>query len=77
MVKTKLFKNGSNQAIRIPKKWSFDCDEVMIIRRGDELIVRPGQDDWAELQKLAADFSPDFMASRPKDLMPDEVVRFE
>ena len=61
MVSTKLFKNGGNQAIRIPKRWSFDCDAVTMIRKGDTLIIRPQKDDWSELEDLAAEFDGDFM----------------
>ena len=61
MVSTKLFKNGGNQAIRIPKRWSFDCDAVTMIRKSDTLIIRPQKDDWSELEDLAAEFDGDFM----------------
>jgi len=37
----KIFKNGSNQALRIPKEFEFDCDEAIIHKEGDRLIVNP------------------------------------
>lgn len=77
MVSTKLFKNGNNQAVRIPKSWSFDCETVTLIRRGDELIIRPQKDDWSELEDLASEFDPDFMAGANEDLTADKPVRFE
>ena len=42
---TRLFRNGNSQAIRIPKSLAFDSVdiEVVIERRGDELIVRPAK----------------------------------
>ncbi len=40
-VTAKIFRNGRNQAIRIPVEFSFDTDAVTIEKRGDELIVRP------------------------------------
>ena len=36
-----LFKNGRNQALRIPKEFEFDCDEAIIRKEGDRLIVVP------------------------------------
>jgi len=36
-----VFRNGRNQAVRIPVEFSFDTDEVTIERRGDALILRP------------------------------------
>ena len=42
---TRLFRNGNSQAVRIPKALAFDSvdTEVVIERRGDELIVRPAK----------------------------------
>jgi len=37
----KLFKNGVNQAIRIPKEFELDCDEALIQKDGDRLIINP------------------------------------
>ncbi|MCQ8185610.1 type II toxin-antitoxin system VapB family antitoxin [Parvularcula maris] len=40
--RTKLYRNGASQAVRIPKDLAFEEDiEVEILRRGDEVIVRP------------------------------------
>lgn len=38
---TKLFKNGSNQAVRIPKEFEFDSTEVRLHREGDRLVIEP------------------------------------
>ena len=49
-LKAKVFRNGRNQAIRIPVDLSFDTDTVILEKRGDTLIVRPayaaGWDDF-------------------------------
>lgn len=37
----KIFKTGSSQAIRIPKKYRLTGNEVQISRRGDKLILSP------------------------------------
>ena len=34
----KIFENGSAQAVRLPKSFQFEVDEVEILRRGDEVI---------------------------------------
>jgi antitoxin VapB len=77
MVNTKLFKNGENQAVRIPKRWSFDCEAVTMTRQGDSLVIRPKKDDWSELEDLAAEFESDFMVDGTGRLVPDDAVRFE
>jgi len=43
-VKAKVFRNGRNQAIRIPVHLSFDTDTVSIEKHGDTLIIRPAYD---------------------------------
>jgi antitoxin VapB len=77
MRSTKLFKNGGNQAVRIPKRWSFDCDAVTMTRHGDSLIIRPKKDDWSELEDLAAEFGGDFTLQEVEALEADAPVRFE
>ena len=43
----KVFKNGRSQAIRIPKEFRVDSDEVYIEKVGDSLIIKPKyQDKW-------------------------------
>ncbi len=36
-----VFQNGRSRAIRIPKDFEFDGDEVMIRRVEGELVIRP------------------------------------
>ena len=40
-VKARVFRNGANQAIRIPVGMSFETDEVTLEKDGEALIVRP------------------------------------
>jgi antitoxin VapB len=37
-----LFRNGRNQAVRIPKEFEMDGDRVRISRDGARLILEPG-----------------------------------
>ncbi len=40
-ITAKIFRNGRNQAVRIPVELSFDTDTVTLEKRGDALILRP------------------------------------
>lgn len=55
-----LFKNGRNQAIRLPKEFEFEgISELQILREGDTLILRPARKNWtsfAAVEKVDADF---------------------
>ncbi len=37
----RLFRNGRNQALRIPREFEMDGDEALIRKEGDRLIVEP------------------------------------
>lgn len=36
-----LFRNGRNQALRIPREWEFDADEALLRLEDGVLTVRP------------------------------------
>ncbi len=37
----RLFRNGRNQALRIPREFELDGNEAIIRKEGDRLIVEP------------------------------------
>ena len=39
--RVKLFRNGTNQAVRIPRELELDGDEATLRREGDRLILEP------------------------------------
>jgi len=45
----RLFRNGRNRAVRIPREFDFAGDAVFIARRGDELVLSARPLDWAAL----------------------------
>ena len=57
----RLFRNGRNQAVRIPKEFEMDCDEATIRKEGKRLILEPVKKKGllsvlAELKPLDDDF---------------------
>ncbi len=36
-----LFRNGRNQALRIPREFELDAKEAIIYKDGDRLIIEP------------------------------------
>lgn len=40
-IAARIFRNGRNQAVRIPKELSFTAESVTIEKSGDALILRP------------------------------------
>lgn len=37
----RLFRNGRNQAVRIPREFELEGDEAIMRREGDTLIIEP------------------------------------
>jgi antitoxin VapB len=38
MTTTRVFQSGNSQAVRLPKEFRFEVDEVEILRRGEEVF---------------------------------------
>ena len=72
MQKTKLFWIGRSQAVRLPKEFRFEGDEVRIRREGQAVVLEPIARDWAWLEALAGTFSEDFMAGGREQPEPQE-----
>ena len=56
----KLFRNGRSQAVRLPREFRFEGDEVRIRQVGDGVLLEPRITDvqkwFAELDRAKADF---------------------
>ena len=37
----RLFRNGRNQAVRIPREFELDADEVVMRREDDRIVIEP------------------------------------
>jgi len=57
----KVFRSGNSQAVRIPKDFLIDADEVEIHKRGDAIVLRPKLRSWKPLLESLNKFSGDFM----------------
>ncbi len=64
MKTAKLFQNGQSQAVRLPKEFRFEGDEVYIKKSGNVIILLPMKNPWAPLLGSLDKFSDDFMTNR-------------
>jgi antitoxin VapB len=60
MFTTKVFKSGNSQAIRIPKEYQVDAEEVFINKIGNTIIISPKNDPWRIFKESLDDFSDDY-----------------
>ena len=68
METAKVFWSGRSQAVRLPKDFRFNTDEVRIRRHGIAVILEPVAHDWAWLDQVIAPVDEDFAraaAERP------------
>jgi antitoxin VapB len=60
----KLFQNGKSQAVRLPKKYRFEGDKVLIKKLGNVVILSPYGNPWEAWVESLKLFSSDFMETR-------------
>lgn len=72
--RVKLFKNGRNQAVRIPREFELPGEDAIMHKEGDRLVIEPASPRsllavLAELSPLDEDFPPiDDPPPRPVEL---------
>ena len=58
----KVFMTNRSQAVRLPKEYQFETDEVFIRKVGDDVILSPRPRDWRTYLESAPVASEAFMA---------------
>lgn len=56
----RIFWTGRSQAVRLPKAFRFETDQVRIRKVGDAVILEPAPSDWAWLKALVGPVDDDF-----------------
>ena len=64
MMTAKLFENGRSQAVRLPKQYRFQADEVNVHKIGDIVMLIPKDSKWQGLIQSINMFSDDYMEER-------------
>lgn len=59
METAKIFENGRSQAVRLPKKFRFDTDEVIVQQLGDAVILVPEKSMWKTFLSGLNEFTSD------------------
>lgn len=78
--RAKVFWSGRSQAVRLPKAYRFDTDEVIIRKEGDAVYLEPLPKEpedrlstWIAMVRESEAFEEDFVEAamdRPKDFGP-------
>lgn len=72
MTYARIFQSGNSQAVRLPKEFRFNVDQVEIFRRGDEIVLRERPASATAIFDALASLPADFMAEGRDDTPPQE-----
>lgn len=62
----KLFQTGRSQAVRLPKEYRFEGDEVIIKRVGDGVLLLPRNNGWKNLLAAVEKFDVQLEREQPE-----------
>jgi len=71
MTTTKIDRSGDSQSVQLPDGFQFDVDEVEILRRGDEIVLRKKRANLREAFDVLASMPDDFFAEGRQDPPPE------
>jgi antitoxin VapB len=64
----RVFRSGNSQAVRLPKQFRLNSEEVEIFRRGDEIVLREKDGNMVRAFELLAGLPDDLKFNgRSKD----------
>lgn len=76
MTYARVFQSGNSQAVRLPKEFRLNVDQVEIFRRGDEIVLRETPTNAAAIFDALTGLPPDFMADGREDTPAQERESF-
>jgi antitoxin VapB len=76
MTYARIFQSGNSQAVRLPKEFRFDTDQVEIFRQGNDIVLRQVPINAAAVFDLLSSLPDDFMAEGRQDTPPQEREAF-
>ena len=76
MTYARVFQSGNSQAVRLPKEFRLNVDQVEIFRQGDDIVLRQPPANAAAVFDLLAQLPADFMADGRDDTPPQEREAF-
>ena len=72
----RVFMSGNSQAVRLPRKFRLDTDEVEISRRGDDLVLSPKRRTMSEFLELLYSLPEEMFEGMVDDRPPEKREEF-
>jgi antitoxin VapB len=63
MDKAKIFMNGKSQAVRLPKKYRFNSEEVLLQEHELGVLIVDPEKRWKVLEEIMGTMSEDFFSN--------------
>lgn len=76
MTYARVFQSGNSQAVRLPKEFRLNVEQVEIFRRGNEIVLREVPANAAAVFDLLTQLPADFVAEGRDDTPPQERETF-
>jgi len=57
----RIFWSGRSQAVRLPKEYRLDAEQVRIRRHGNSLVLEPVPESWYWLDEISGQLDKDFV----------------
>ena len=67
MKTAKIFKHGNSQAVRLPKEFRFNDDEVFVKRSAGGVLLLPKKITYEQIMEVVSQFKGKFERRQPKD----------
>jgi antitoxin VapB len=61
----KIFMHGRSQAVRLPKEYRFEGNEVLVSKVGNKVILEPLRKEPIDVEALWAELDQGFSSRRP------------
>jgi antitoxin VapB len=76
MTYARVFQSGNSQAVRLPKEFRFNAEQVEIFRQGNDIVLRERPTSAAAIFDALASLPADFMQAGRDDTAPQEREAF-
>jgi len=70
MARARVFRSGNSQAVRLPKEFRLNSNEVEIVRRGEEIVLREKKRGMARAFEILANLPEDMFEEKRHDRPP-------
>lgn len=67
MKTAKVFKHGNSQAVRLPKEFRFDGDEVLVKRSAAGVLLLPKKITYEQIMSIVSQFKGEIRRRQPKE----------